>query len=98
MKHAMMICAALVFASFAPSADAACYADYKAKKDGPLQLHYGVMELPDAFCNGGTKDAAAVIAQRLRQDGWWLLHVVSLFDAQGLQERKASAGPYFLRF
>ncbi|MCC6304068.1 MAG: hypothetical protein IT545_02605, partial [Rhodobacteraceae bacterium] len=31
----------------AGGAAAACYADYKAKREPPLQLHYGVMEIPD---------------------------------------------------
>ena len=38
----------LLLAALAQPAHAAgCYADYKAKQDNPLQLHYGVIELPD---------------------------------------------------
>ena len=29
----------------ASAAHAACYADYKAKQDNPLRLHYGVVEV-----------------------------------------------------
>ncbi|MFY0693267.1 MAG: hypothetical protein JXR14_15250 [Paracoccaceae bacterium] len=78
-------------------ASAACYADYKAKKGKPLQLHYGVMQLPDAAC-ASKRAAAAAIAPRLANAGWTLLNVVSTFDRNGLAKRKKSAGSYFLRF
>ncbi|RVV98079.1 hypothetical protein EKE94_11505 [Mesobaculum littorinae] len=82
----------------AAAAPAACYADYKAKRDGgPLQLHYGVIELPQNLCN----DAAArraEIERRLAADGWTLLSVVSTFGREGLDERRGSASDYFLRY
>jgi len=81
----------------ASAAQAACFADYKAKRDGPLRLHYGVIELPDADC-GGRKAAAAAVSDRLSRDGWTLLNVLSVFGPEGLEERKASAGAYFLRY
>ncbi|SFJ67882.1 hypothetical protein [Jannaschia pohangensis] len=79
----------------AAPASAACYADYKAKQDNPLQLHYGVIEVPDAQCTPA--GAAAQLASRLR-DGWQVLQVMSVFGPEGLDQRKASAGEYFLRY
>ncbi|SNR48361.1 hypothetical protein [Puniceibacterium sediminis] len=76
-------------------AQAACYADYKAKQDGPLRLHYGVAEIRGA-CT--VQAAKADLAPRLDSQGWTLLSVVSVFDETGLNKRKASAGQYFLRF
>ncbi len=76
-------------------AQAACFADYKAKQDGPLRLHYGVAEIRGA-CS--VRDAQAELAPRLSREGWTLLNVVSVFDDGGLNKRKSSAGPYFLRF
>ncbi|MFV2054282.1 hypothetical protein [Aliiroseovarius sp. YM-037] len=73
-----------------------CYADYKAKQDNPLRLHYGVVELPDNACDRDA--AAAAIAARIGGDGWRLLNVVSIFDASGLPSREASAGEYYLRY
>ena len=88
---ALLTCLAL-----AGAAQAECYADYKAKQDSPLRLHYGVIAVPDDACSVGA--AAKVIAPRLAQRGWTLLNVLSVFGPQGLAERKASAGDYYLSF
>lgn len=82
-------------ALFLPSAaQAACYADYKAKRDQPYELHYGVMQISACDKGAATQEAR----QRLAKAGWVLLNVVSVFDDSGLDSRKANAGPYFLRF
>ena len=88
---------ALLAVLSAAAADAACYADYKAKRDDPLRLHYGVIELPDAACVEPAR-ARDLIAQRLQQAGWQLLSVQDTFGAGGLEQRRQSAGEYFLRF
>jgi hypothetical protein len=92
MKHLILIIGLLA----ASPASAACYADYKAKKDSPLQLHYGVIQLPDNACSSNM--AANVIRSRIARDGWKLLKVLSVFNDGGLQGRKNSAGEYFLRY
>ena len=97
MKHYIFSAALAALFLAGSAAQAACYADYKAKKDGPLQLHYGVIQLPDAVC-AGSRSAASVIAPRLAKQGWTLLNVVSVFNDGGLAGRKARAGQYFLRF
>jgi hypothetical protein len=78
-------------------ASAACYADYKAKRDNPLKLHYGVAQIPASAC-ASPNAAAKAIAPRLAAAGWTLLNIVSVFSDDGLNGRKANAGPYFLRF
>lgn len=98
MKPLALIPAALVAAlAFAAPAQAACFADYKAKRDDPLRLHYGVAELPDSAC-GSKKAASADLAPRLARDGWTLLNILSIFGPEGLDQRKDSAGQYFLRY
>lgn len=90
---------ALAFAAglgLAAPAAADCYADYKAKQDDPLRLHYGVAQVGDGNCAPGA--AAGEIAPRLAGDGWTLLNVLSTFGPEGLDERKQSAGAYFLRY
>ncbi len=81
----------------ASAAGAECYADYKAKRGDPLQLHYGVIELPQSVCD----DAAAarrIVAQRIGRDGWQLLSIEGIFDREGANARKQSAGENFLRY
>ena len=96
MKHMLIpLCAALMIGLTAPAQAADCYADYKAKQDDPLRLHYGVAEI-----SGPCSKSAATkqLTTRLQAQGWTLLNVVSVFDAGGLEERKDSAGSNFLRF
>ncbi len=90
------ILAALLSLVLAVPAGAECYADYKAKKDDPLQLHYGVAQVSENNCSPGA--AAGELAPRLAAGGWTLLNVLSTFGPDGLDERKASAGDYFLRY
>lgn len=90
----LTLSAALVLAAGPTLAE--CYADYRAKMDNPLRLHYGVIELPADACSVGA--AAPVIASRIAQGGWELLQVVSVFDQSGLTTRRADAGEFFLRF
>ena len=85
----------LVPICLAATVQAACFADYKAKQDNPLQLHYGVAEV-SGDCD--VENAAAELAPALADDGWTLLTVLGVFDEQGLEERKDSAGDYFLRY
>ncbi|WP_298803674.1 hypothetical protein [uncultured Lentibacter sp.] len=94
MKILIPISAALALFA-APLHAADCYADYKAKQDNPLKLHYGVARIT-GDCT--TASARAELTPRLAKGGWVLLNVVSMFDASGLTERKESAGPFYLRF
>ena len=79
----------------ASTAQAACYADYKAKQDDPLRLHYGVAEVRD---DCSVASAESQLADRLADDEWQLLNILGVFDDAGLDERKDSAGEYFLRY
>ncbi len=94
MKKLILITAALAMLA-APLQAADCFADYKAKRNDPLKLHYGVARISGA-CN--TASAKGELALRLRADGWTLLNVLSVFDASGLEGRKPSAGNYYLRY
>ena len=77
------------------SAQAACYADYKAKRDDPLRLHYGVAEIMGACSPEG---ARVELEPRLAADDWQLLSIEGVFDDAGLEERQNSAGAYYLRY
>ena len=92
-----LLIAALLLAIGGP-ASADCFADYKAKQDDPLRVHYGVAQVSDSACSQGRGAAEAELAPRLAAAGWTLLNVLSVFGPEGLGERKASAGDYFLRY
>lgn len=88
----LILMALLSLGSAASAAD--CYADYKAKQDNPLRLHYGVMQV--SGCNKGK--AKKEVAKRLKASGWTLLNVMSVFGPEGLDQRKANAGKFYLRY
>ncbi len=92
MKKLALIMALLA----AAPASASCYADYKAKQDNPLRLHYGVIKLPESACT--PESANPEISQRISVEGWQLLNILSIFESDGLEKRKANAGEYFLRY
>lgn len=92
-----ILAAALIIAmAMAQAASAECYADYKAKQDDPLRLHYGVAQVSDGNCSPG--GAEGELAPRLASAGWTLLNVLSTFGPEGLGERQESAGEFFLRY
>jgi hypothetical protein len=75
---------------------AACYADYRAQKDSPFGLHYGVIEFPTRLFGRGRR--AGDCGPQIAAEGWQLLQVISVFDDSGLDARRSDAGAYFLRF
>ena len=97
MKRLLFSLAASAALTSANAASAACYADYKAKRDNPLKLHYGVIQIDIAPC-AMSDNAKRTIDSRLSAAGWQLLQVQSVFDDSGLEKRKSDAGKYFLRF
>ena len=94
--HQILAPMALVLLLASP-ASAACYADYKAKQESPLKLHYGVVQVDISPC-AMSDNVRTQVRQRLQSAGWQLLQVQSVFDDSGLGKRKKDAGQFFLRF
>ncbi len=87
----------IALVALAPAlAEAGCFASYKAKRDDPLKLHFGVAEVPDEACT--PEGAAEALAPRLAGDGWILLAIVDMIPEERLGEVQADAGDYFLRY
>ena len=93
--RSLSLTTALLMALALPAHAAGCYADYKAKQDNPLRLHYGVAQI-NGPCSA--RAARAELQRRLAAQGWTLLNVLSVFGDEGLAQRKDSAGPNYLRF
>jgi hypothetical protein len=89
--------AGILSVALALPAQAECYVEYKAKRDNPLRLAYGVSQVSDAVC-GDRRAERGELAPRLQADGWTLLKILSSFGPEGLEKRKASAGDFFLRY
>ena len=89
--------AGCLLAISASNAAAACYADYKAKQENPLRLHYGVVEVTAQPCQM-SRAVTQAVAQRVAAGGWELLQVESVFDETGLEAKKRDAGQFYLRF
>jgi hypothetical protein len=94
-QMSLSVMAALMVSLAQPATAAGCYADYKAKQDNPLRLHYGVAQIEGA-CD--VTSARAELGARLAAQGWELLNVLSVFGDEGLAQRKDSAGSNYLRF
>ncbi|MGR3485426.1 MAG: hypothetical protein ACU0BF_08785 [Paracoccaceae bacterium] len=90
-----ILLASLLLALAATAASAECFADYKAKRDDPLRLHYGVARI-DAPCDPDS--ARRQLRDRLADAGWELLSVEGTFDETGLEERRDSAGDHYLSY
>lgn len=95
MKRIALIFGITAGLALAGAAQAQCFADYKAKQDSPLRLHYGVIEVTGP-CRPGP--ARKQVRTRLEQNGWTLLNVLGVFGPAGLEERRANAGAFYLRF
>jgi len=96
-KYAKITTLAVAAMLVGSASQAACYADYKAKKGAPLRLHYGVIELDAAICDD-RQAMTTEIQTRIGAGNWTLLNVLGAFDENGLSERKESAGKFYLRF
>ena len=77
MKNAFRsLLAAMALALAGTAAQAACLAEYKAVRDNPFDLTYGVMRVPGSTC---TKAAVrAFVVSRLRSKGWNDVQIISV--------------------
>jgi hypothetical protein len=78
------------------SAQAACYADYKAKQENPLKLHYGIMKFDSVECTAIIVQKK--VALRLLPHGWTLLNLLTVSRKLPTTQRKENAGENFLRY
>jgi len=97
MRYAQITLATFALTLVASMADARCFADYKAKRDAPLRLHYGVVELNIDPCEI-TAEVERDVSTRIGADDWTLLQIGSTFDESELEGKRDDAGEFFLRY
>ncbi|WP_299923032.1 hypothetical protein [uncultured Pelagimonas sp.] len=94
MRH--FIAPLLIALALPTGAMADCFVEYKAKKDNPLRLHYGILSLQGSCPSAG--QAAGLASRRVSAGGWTLLNVVGLSQNPPSGAKKANAGEYYLRY
>jgi hypothetical protein len=75
------------------AAAAECFIHYKAKRDNPLRLHYGIVQVSGS-CPG---DPAGAVGSRITAAGWSLLNVTKVTQSPPSDTERASAGSHFYR-
>lgn len=93
-KYFTLLGLVLMFAVTEVSA-ADCLFAYKAKRDNPLQLHYGVIAIRGECSASAAKREASA---RLAANGWSLLVLLEQVESSKLSQYKETAGDYFLRY
>ena len=96
MRYFIALLLLALSATLPQAASADCYVAYKAKKQPPLELHFGILSLSGTCPGKGT--AASEAATRIASGGWTLLNVVSVRDTAPSAAEKANAGAYYLRY
>ena len=77
MRHVIrLLILGLALTAAALPASAACLVEYKAKRDNPLRLDFGIRALPDRACASGA--AWSILSAELAAEGWTLLSIVSV--------------------
>jgi hypothetical protein len=77
-------------------ASAACYAEYRASRQSPVQLAYGVAEIRGGACNA--QAAAQYLQARLAQSGWTLQNVLSTVTSNSAPANAGYTGGHYLNF
>lgn len=86
----------LCFATFFSAAYAnECFVVYKAKKDNPLKLHLGLMQISGQCL---IQDIEGITSRRLDSTGWKLLKIVKTSSNIDAEKMEKDLGDYFLKY
>lgn len=77
-------------------AQAACYAEYRAARQNPVQLAYGLAEIRGGACNA--QSAAQYLQARLAQSGWTLQNVLSTVQSNSAPANAGYTGGHYLSY
>ena len=72
-----------------------CFVLYKAKKDNPLKLHLGLIQI-NGQC--ASHDIEGITIQRLNSSGWKLLKIVKFTGKIEVEKMEKDLGDYFLKY
>ena len=94
LKHLILAAAATV--AMAMPASAACYAEYRAQQQSPVQLAFGVAEIRSGSCDA--QSAAAYLRSALARSGWTLSNIVSTVSTNSAPGNSGYTNGHYLRF
>ena len=72
-----------------------CFVLYKAKKDNPLKLHLGLIQI-NGQCSD--HDVEGITSKRLSSTGWKLLQIVTASGNIDTKKMESDVGDYFLKY
>ena len=72
-----------------------CFVLYKAKKDNPLKLHLGLIQI-NGQCSD--HDVQGITSKRLSSTGWKLLQIVTASGNIDKKKMESDLGDYFLKY
>ncbi|MCB1387756.1 MAG: hypothetical protein KDK12_01150 [Rhodobacteraceae bacterium] len=94
LKKPILAFAALV--ALAAPAHAACYAEYRASRQNPVQLAYGVAQIPGGSCSA--QAASQYLQSRLSRSGWTLQNVLSTVTSNSAPANSGYTGGHYLAY
>lgn len=96
MKLRLPILTFALVAALTVPAQAACYAEYRASRQNPVQLAYGVAEIRGGACNA--QAAARYLQNRLASSGWTLQNVLSTVTSDYAPANSGYTGGHYLNY
>ncbi len=96
MRLTPLILALAATLAMALPASAACYAEYRASRQNPVQLAYGIAEIRGGACNA--QAAAQYLQARLAQSGWTLQNVLSTVTSNSAPANSGYTGGHYLSY
>ena len=94
MRRSLVIPLLILTLAALPGAAAAdCFIHYKAKRDNPLRLHYGIVQVSGS-CPGSP---AGAVSSRISSAGWSLLNVTKVTQSPPTASEISSAGSHYYR-
>ncbi|WP_127106179.1 hypothetical protein [Pararhodobacter zhoushanensis] len=94
LKHLILAAGATLV--MALPASAACYAEYRAQQQNPVQLAFGVAEIRGGSCDA--QSAATYLRSALARSGWTLSNIVSTVSSNSAPGNSGYTNGHYLRF
>ncbi|GAB1377963.1 hypothetical protein [Pararhodobacter sp.] len=96
MRMKLPILSLALLVTLALPAQAACFAEYRASRQNPVQLAYGVAQIPGNSCSA--QAASQYLQSRLSSSGWTLQNIVSTVTSNSAPANSGYTGGHYLSY